>query len=314
MSKKAVILVAGGLLAAGAVVAISAPGHRGGGWHGGGHGMGRMLGMDGAMMGFAGPMGGRHGGRMGERMKALDADGDGAITLEEALAPVRDRFKRMDKDGNGSIEAADFAAHRAEAIDYWTKRILKRLDQDKDGKISKAEAERLPLQRFAVMDLNDDGVVDREDMGERRGRGGWRGRWSQGETQEGDSGPDAGPGSGPGSAAGSGPGHGRGGGGPRWGMSKERMQARIGKWFTDRDTDKDGFVDAKELTAAAGERGSRMGERFLRRHDTDKDGKVTLAEFEASAKERFAANDLDDNGKITEADLPPMLRGRGILK
>jgi Ca2+-binding EF-hand superfamily protein len=41
---------------------------------------------------------------------------------------------------------------------------------------------------------------------------------------------------------------------------------------------------------------------------------VSKDEFNRFAKDRFANLDLDGDGKITEADLPPMMRGRGILK
>jgi Ca2+-binding EF-hand superfamily protein len=53
---------------------------------------------------------------------------------------------------------------------------------------------------------------------------------------------------------------------------------------------------------------------MLGRFDENHDGKVTKDEFLNGIKRRFAALDLDNDGKITEADLPPMMRGRDILK
>ena len=41
---------------------------------------------------------------------------------------------------------------------------------------------------------------------------------------------------------------------------------------------------------------------------------MTKEEFNRFAKERFADLDVDGDGRITDADLPPMMRGRGLLK
>ena len=73
-------------------------------------------------------------------------------------------------------------------------------------------------------------------------------------------------------------------------------------------------IDAKDFEAAAAERVDFATKRFLKRFDANGDGKVSKDEFERFAKERFAMLDLDDDGRITEADLPPRMRGMGILK
>lgn len=296
MSKKKVLLIAGALVAVGAAAAISAPGRHGG--HGEGH-RGPMLG-DG-MGGMHGFMGGR---RAGERLKTLDTNGDGAITLEEVLARHATRFARMDKNADGAIDTADFDAIAKENTDYWVKRVMKRLDTDKDGKISKAEAEKMAGSgRGGMLGFGPDDGEGRRGEG-RRGEGRGEGRgWGHGRR----SGPDS-----------DGAGQREGSGETRLGMwqsfRKEWMQKRITEKHASLDTDKDGFVDAKELAAAGASRKGRFQQRFLQRMDADKDGKVTRAEFDKPARERFARADLDDDGKITEADLPPMMRGRGILK
>ena len=94
----------------------------------------------------------------------------------------------------------------------------------------------------------------------------------------------------------------------------ERLLGRVDRQFDRLDKNGDGFIDAKDLERATAERIALASKRFFRRFDADGDGKVTRDEFNRFAKERFASHDVDDDGKITEADLPPMLRGRGFLK
>lgn len=60
-------------------------------------------------------------------------------------------------------------------------------------------------------------------------------------------------------------------------------------------------------------RARRFSDRMIRRFDVDKDGKVTRDEFETRINEMFARADLDRDGQITDADLPPMMRDRGVL-
>ena len=92
------------------------------------------------------------------------------------------------------------------------------------------------------------------------------------------------------------------------------MLGRVDRQFSRLDKNGDGFIDAKDFEAAAAERAAYAARRFFKRFDANGDGKVSKDEFNRFAKDRFANLDLDGDGKITEADLPPMMRGRGILK
>ena len=102
------------------------------------------------------------------RQMKLDTNNDGAIDRAEAAASPRlaERFDRADKDGDGRL-AGDELRHRHR----WHHRGhrghgMMRLDVDKDGRISKAEAAAEPefAERFAKMDFNQDGYVDRADF------------------------------------------------------------------------------------------------------------------------------------------------------
>ncbi|MBN9277138.1 MAG: hypothetical protein J0I57_05825, partial [Hyphomicrobium sp.] len=47
--------------------------------------------------------------------------------------------------------------------------------------------------------------------------------------------------------------------------------------------------------------------------DTRADRSVTKSEYIDEVRRRFAQLDLDNDGRITDADLPPPMRGRGVL-
>lgn len=99
------------------------------------------------------------------RHMKLDTNNDGAIDRAEAAASPRlaERFDRADKDKDGRL-AGEELRHRHR----WHHRGhgMMKLDADKDGRISKAEAAAEPkfAERFAKMDFNNDGYVDRADF------------------------------------------------------------------------------------------------------------------------------------------------------
>ncbi len=62
--------------------------------------------------GFGGPQGGfggRGGGDMTERMMAMDKNGDGKITPDEAPEQARAMLRQADADGNGEVDAKEMA-------------------------------------------------------------------------------------------------------------------------------------------------------------------------------------------------------------
>ena len=109
----------------------------------------------------------QHKGHRGHRggLKALDKDGDGRISREEAAAAPRlaQNFAKIDTNGDGfltkdELKAARHAMHQA----HWAK-----IDTNGDGKISldeaRANAPRL-AQHFAQVDTNGDGFVTPDEM------------------------------------------------------------------------------------------------------------------------------------------------------
>ncbi len=74
------------------------------------------------------------------------------------------------------------------------------------------------------------------------------------------------------------------------------------------DGNADGVIDFAEAGKEQAERAARAGVRAMHRLDADKDQIVSAAEFTAKSLQRFQTLDLDSDGSITAADLPPYQR------
>ena len=108
-------------------------------------------------------------------------------------------------------------------------------------------------------------------------------------------------------------------------LTKDEFDTRMRERFGRLDRNGDNVVDPAEMEAAVNERMSHrfgrrdrgegpMGGRLMRAFDGNRDGKVTVEEARAEFDRRFAEFDLNSDGKIDDADLPPMMRGRGVLE
>ncbi len=136
-----------------------------------GGGMPMGLGMRHGSMGgsMGGPMGG--GGMM--FLRGADANKDGVITLDEALAHAGKRFALMDKSKDSAVDKADFEAMRKETTDYRVKRFIHQYGAGKDGKVSREQFNQRAKERFARADVNGDGTLSRNEL---PGRGWFGGR------------------------------------------------------------------------------------------------------------------------------------------
>lgn len=123
----------------------------------------------------------RHGG--GPRMlKHFDADGDGAISLQEFQAAGETMFSKLDADGDGRLSEAE----RTSARHTWTRKggdegrkehhkarhqeHLGKIDTDGDGFISKAEFDAARMTRFNALDVNGNSVIDADELPSHEGR------------------------------------------------------------------------------------------------------------------------------------------------
>ena len=103
--------------------------------------------------------------RMG-RWQRLDANDDGAIDQQEFVTVQR--LKEADSDGDGTLTTDELIAMiEKQRVERMANRLTRRLDVDGDGKVTLAEVEKQKTERFALLDRNDDGKLERDEL--RRG-------------------------------------------------------------------------------------------------------------------------------------------------
>src|SRR5690606_3628161 len=191
----------------------------------------------------------------GGRLSALDADNDGAVTVDEMLARRAPVFDRIDTNSDGVIDAQEINAEVDLNVQYWAQAMMHRLDKDGDGKVSKEE--------FGTKDRRPrraEGADDDDDKRGRRERG-WRGHGHHHHGWHGHRGERR---------------HGR------WG------QRRMARSFEKFDLNSDGSIDASEIETGIKPRVTRRVNRMISRFDQDDDGRVTREEFEKPTRDRFA--------------------------
>ena len=96
--------------------------------------------------------GGDHHRHDGGRMERVDADKDGNITKAEIDAMSAERFKALDKNGDGAITA-----------DEAPRLFAPRPDANGDGKVTAEELAAFQGARILKADANGDGVVTKEE-------------------------------------------------------------------------------------------------------------------------------------------------------
>jgi Ca2+-binding EF-hand superfamily protein len=104
-------------------------------------------------------------------------------------------------------------------------------------------------------------------------------------------------------------------------ITRAAFDERVRERFARFDANSDGVIDAGEIEAAltkGGKHQRRLRERRADRGDAGKGESrrgrsVNKSEYLDEVRRRFAMLDLDSDGRITDADLPPRMRDRGAL-
>lgn len=179
---------------------------------------------------------------------------------------------------------------------------LQRFDADRDQAVSVDEFLKRRVEAFTKRDRNGDGVLDAAELGQaplgfRQQRQGQRmerllvrvdgngdGKVTRAEF-DGDRPEQA-----------------------RRGSRSQRIVERRQLLFSFYDRNGDGLIEKAEYEAGRAEELEFAKRKRLHALDRNGDGKVTLEEYTADARFRFLRLDLDRDGRITAADLPPVER------
>jgi Ca2+-binding EF-hand superfamily protein len=115
----------------------------------------------------------------------FDADGDGAISREEARGRrFEAKFAELDADGDGKLTREELKAmkgHRGgrgghKDPEERANMLLAKFDADSDGALSRDEVHEGPLaHKFAEADADSDGKLSRDELKALKGRGGKHG-------------------------------------------------------------------------------------------------------------------------------------------
>lgn len=283
MSKKKVLIVAAALVAGGAAIAVSAPGHRG-------HGMG------GGMMDpwFQGE--GRHGmgfaGRWGRE-----------LTREAFDEKARERFARFDLNSDGVVDVAEIEAALAKSAQHRRGFRERRADRGdgakgetrRDRSVSKSQYLDEVRRRFAQLDLDSDGRITDADLPPPvRGRG----VLSNLESEQA-------PGMMRGQRRAPLLGFLRGAKADKDGaIVLDEVVKVAGERFDRMDRNKDGKLDREDHNAFAKEMTDYRVKRVLHRFGATADGKITREQAFKVAGEMFERLDRNKDGVISRDERP----------
>lgn len=103
-----------------------------------------------------------------DRFAALDTNGDGVITREEADAGSAARRQAIDANGDGEISFEEMAAQVRSRREERARERFAELDANGDGRVTVDELPDRGARMFDLLDADDDGRVTREEIEQAR--------------------------------------------------------------------------------------------------------------------------------------------------
>ena len=120
------------------------------------------LGAFGASLAYA--EGGQRGGPRGPSFEQIDANGDGALTMEEFQNQASTKFSESDTNGDGQLDVEELTAAADRERGRMIERLIERKDTNGDGMLSQEEmAPRDPGRFFDKADEDGNGEISQEE-------------------------------------------------------------------------------------------------------------------------------------------------------